>query len=193
MKIKIGIFGSAVNESPRATQIAKSLGMELGKIGDSIILINGACAGVPYEVANTARSVSPIEIWGFSPELSKEDHQKVYPNIDVSMYAKLIYMPESFELARDEMARKKYRNIMSTAHCDGGIIVSGRWGTMNEFTNLYDMEKVIGVLTGTGGVADGLRELHTKIQKPNKAVVFFENSPGVLVERMLTEVKGRKP
>ncbi len=192
MKFKIGVFGSAVNESPKATNIAKSLGVELGKYRESVILITGACAGVPYEVAQAASLVEPIEIWGFSPELSKAEHEKAYPNMDLAIYAKLIYVPKSFELAGDKMARKKYRNVMSTASCDGGIVVSGRWGTMNEFTNLYDMEKVIGVLTGTGGVADGLRELHVKIQKPNKAVVFFENSPEILVERVLTEIKRRK-
>ena len=33
---------------------------------------------------------------------------------------------------------------------------------MNEFTNLYDMGKVIGVLTGTGGIADELELLNQK-------------------------------
>ena len=63
------------------------------------------------------------------------------------------------------MARKKYRNVSSTANCDAGIIISGRWGTMNEFTNLYDMGKVIGILTETSGVADEIKNLSKKINK----------------------------
>jgi hypothetical protein len=63
---------------------------------------------------------------------------------------------------------------------------------MNEFTNLYDMGKVIGVLTGTGGVADGLVTLEKNIHKPGKAVVIFDDTPGLLVDRILKEVKRRQ-
>lgn len=58
-----------------------------------------------------------------------------------------------------------YHNVLTTAACDAGIIIAGRWGSMNEFTNLYDMGKVIGVLTGTGGIADELPQLLKKISK----------------------------
>ena len=75
---------------------------------------------------------------------------------------------------------------------DAGIIISGRWGTMNEFTNLHDMGKVIGVLTGTGGVADDLSSLSKKIHKPSKAVVIFDSSPEQLVKRILEELKHRR-
>lgn len=193
MKYTIGIFGSAVDESTKTTQLAKSLGLELGQRADSVILITGACAGVPYEVARAAREIKPIEVWGFSPETSKEEHVKTYPGMDLSLYTKLIYVPKNFELEDNEMARKKYRNILSTAHCDAGIIVSGRWGTMNEFTNLHDMGKVIGVLTGSGGIADELQELNSKIKKPSKAVVIFESSPEKLVARIVDETKRRLP
>jgi hypothetical protein len=192
MKYKIGIFGSAIDESSQSVQMAHDLGNKLGKLGDSIILINGACSGMPHEVLIAARDFGLQEAWGYSSEISLEAFQKAYPNIAVSLFSKLFYVPMSFELVSDGMARKKYRNVSSTGNCDAGIIISGRWGTLNEFTNLHDMGKVIGVLTGTGGVADELQGLYLKIQKPSKAIVIFDDNPSRLVDRILNEVKRRK-
>ena len=81
---------------------------------------------------------------------------------------------------------------MSTATADAGIIISGRWGTMNEFTNLYDMGKVIGVLTGFGGIADELPSLSKKINKQSKAKVFFSDNPDTLVSEIINELKQRQ-
>jgi len=60
--------------------------------------------------------------------------------------------------------------------------------TMNEFTNLIDMGKVIGVLRGTGGIADELEQLTKKINKPSKAKVIFHDSPKELVQEVLKEL-----
>lgn len=83
-------------------------------------------------------------------------------------------------------------NVISTATVDAGIIVSGRWGTLNEFTNLHDMGKVIGVLNGTGGIADVLPDLYKKIHKPGKAKVFFSSSPEKLLSFILEDLVRRK-
>ena len=42
---------------------------------------------------------------------------------------------------------------------DTVIIFGGGIGTLNEFTIAYDEGKLIGVLEGTGGVADRVNEL----------------------------------
>ena len=79
--------------------------------------------------------------------------------------------------------------MISTANCDAGIIISGRWGTMNEFTNLFDMGKAIGVLTGTGGVADELPAFCKKITKHNRSKVIFNDEPEKLVELVIKELQ----
>lgn len=63
---------------------------------------------------------------------------------------------------------------------------------MNEFTNLYDMGKVIGVLTGTGGIADEINGLLSKISKPGKAVVIFDNSPVKLITQVIEAINKQK-
>lgn len=185
MKYKIGIYGSAADVKESAIKKAMKLGKELGKFKDKIIVINGAAAGIPSAITQEAINMG-VEAWGYSAAVSRTEHDQPITNgDDVSKYAKVFYIPKDFALHYDIQACRKYRNVTSTANCDAGIIISGRWGTMNEFTNLYDMGKVIGVLTGTGGIADELEKLMQKIVKKSKAKVFFESSPKRLLKKVM--------
>ncbi len=188
-KAKIGVYGSAISESPELDAKAGELGGILAE--HDIILITGACPGLPYKIASAAYEKSRPEIWGFSPAKDYDGQLAFTPHDDSAIYARLIYIPADAGFVDKPDVCKKYRNVLSTAACDAGIVMSGRWGSLNEFTNLYDMGKIIGVLTGTGGIADELVELDKKIHKPSKAKIIFDSSPRRLVERVLEEVRGR--
>ena len=56
---------------------------------------------------------------------------------------------------------------------------------MNEFTIAYDEGKVIGVLEGTGGVADLIKQIVSLSSKDTGAELVFESDPEVLVDRCL--------
>ncbi len=187
MKYKIGIFGSSAGDLEKIIPKAHQLGETLGK--ENVILITGACDGLPYEVVFTAHK-SGTEVWGYS-QASDLATQKQFVPHDPSMYTKLIYVPRDFIFLSNRKVSQKYRNVTSTANCDAGIIISGRWGSLNEFTNLHDMGKVIGVLTGTGGIADELPELMKKINKESKATVIFNSNPETLVKQILAELAKR--
>jgi len=182
MIYKIAIFGSNASADEKKDELPKNLAKEFGEVLGKInaVVITGACSGIPYQVAFQA-SKNNCEVWGYSPEIDFKHQREFTPSDNLSIYTKLIYTPKSFPLAEDSQARKKYRNVLSTAKCDAGIIISGRWGTMNEFTNLFDMGKVIGVLTGVGGIADELPRLMKKNHKKSKAKIFFSSSPKELV------------
>lgn len=187
-KYKIGVFGSAVDEK-KASLKARELGQVLGE--NKITLVTGACDGIPNEIAREAFRKGS-KIYGYSPVINFEQQKKFTPNIDISIYKKIYYMPKNFKFSDNIDVCKKYRNVISIANCDGGIIVSGRWGTMDEFTHLYDMGKVIGVLTGTGGIADELQRLTEKITKKSRAKIFFNSSPKELVESIINELGKRQ-
>jgi len=187
MKYKIGVFGSNAEElSSSSITKAKQIGKELANY--SIIMITGASSGLPYQAAHEAAKKG-IEVWGYSPVDSMENQKKFAPKDNLSIYKKLIFVPKNFLFSSNLNVSKKYRNVISTANCDAGIIVSGRWGTLNEFTNLYDMGKIIGVLTNTGGIADQLPVLTKKISKKSKAKIIFSSSPKKLVEKVIKELR----
>lgn len=185
---KIGIFGSAEGDFSKVVSKAHALGRELGK--HKVILITGASTGLPYEVILAAKKYG-AKLWGFSPTTSLKNQQKLFPDCNSSIYDKLFYIPKDYEFISNPEICKKYRNVTSTANCNAGIIISGRWGTLNEFTNLHDMGKVIGILTGTDGIADELPSLTQKISKKSKAKVLFSNSPKELVIKLINELKLR--
>ncbi len=188
MKFKIGVFGSAENNKDEVVQKARVLGDILGK--QKVILITGASTGLPHEATESAAKHG-AEIWGYSPTTSLGKQKELFPQCDPAIYSKLFYIPKNYEFANDYGVCKKYRNVTSTANCDAGIIISGRWGSLNEFTNLYDMGKVIGVLTNTGGIADELPMLYKKIAKQSQAKVFFNKSPMELVRLILDELNNK--
>ncbi len=188
MKYKVGVFGSSAGDMSLALPGAIELGRVFGEYADHLIIITGGCAGLPYEVAKKAHS-SDVEIRGYSAEINMDELQKSAPDDDHSIYSELRFVPTNFPLAQTRSARMKYRNVISTANCDAGIIISGRWGTLNEFTNLIDQQKIVGVLTDTGGIADELPELTRKISKAGQGRIIFESDPGKLVGKILTTLK----
>lgn len=189
MKYKIGIFGSAEGDIKHIFKKAKQLGEILGKQKE-VIIITGATNGLPYQAA-LAASKEEAEIWEFSPCTDLPSQKKDIPDADLSIYRKIFYVPKNFEFHKDLQVSRKYRNVTSTATCDAGIIISGRWGTMNEFTNLYDFGKVIGVLLGTGGITSELEGLNKRIHKPGKGKVVFNSSPERLVKSVMDELRKR--
>lgn len=187
MKYKIGVFGSSAGEiDANSEKKTKELGQVLSNY--KVTIITGACTGLPYLAARVG-SKNGNPVWGYSPKLDLQGQKEFTPKDDLSIYIKLIFVPKDFEFSQNSEACKKYRNLTSTANCDAGIIISGRWGTMNEFTNLYDMGKVIGVLTSTGGIADELPVLMKKIIKKSKAKVIFENSPERLIKKVIDTLR----
>jgi hypothetical protein len=64
------------------------------------------------------------------------------------------------------------------------LLFSGGIGTLNEFTIAYDEGKIIGLLQGTGGVADLAQMLlDTRPVRSTGAVVIADPNPEQLVDR----------
>lgn len=200
MKYKIGVFGSAVEDNKKALEQAIKLGEELGKY-KNIIIITGGSKGLPYIVAQEA-SKNGVDVWGFTPEIDLKHQKMVYPENNPAIFAKLLFVPTYFrklffvkkndKFECERFARQNYRNVISTANCDAGIIISGRWGTLNEFINLYETGKVIGVLTDTGGIADELKTLIAKVPKKTDAIVLFEHDPKKLISKVIGSLSEQK-
>lgn len=192
-KWKIGVYGSGFvtdeNQESLAFGGAQTVGKELAKQG--AIVITGACSGIPHLAARAAKD-NGGEVWGFAPAKDYDAYRALEPDgkhTEQGLYDKLLYIPSDFEFINQHETCCKYRNVTSTATSDAGIIISGKWGTLNEFTNLVDFQKVIGVLVGTGGTAGEIPNLWEKIKKTgNQAKVIFNADPIKLVERVIEEL-----
>ncbi|TDI30509.1 MAG: hypothetical protein E2P03_08905 [Acidobacteria bacterium] len=74
------------------------------------------------------------------------------------------------------------REIENIRTCDMVILAGGRSGTLGEFAIAYDEAKIIGALTGTGGITDHLREIISFIRKDTGARVVYSDDPLELMD-----------
>jgi uncharacterized protein (TIGR00725 family) len=175
-KRKIGVMGSShlsTNESElqQLTESAERLGHAIAESG--CVLITGATTGYPDIVSRAARTRGGLTV-GISPALSLDEHLRQYSlpddGVDVIIYT-------GFGL--------KGRNVINVRSCDVVIIFGGGVGTLNEFTIAYDEGKLVGVLEGTGGVADRIKEIATLSSRRSGGEIVFESDPAALIDRCL--------
>lgn len=175
MKIKIGVMGSASEPaSPEVAEAAHVLGKAIA--ARDLILLTGATTGVVHRVGKTARDAGALHI-GISPGENEREHVETF-GLPTNACDVIVYT--GFGL--------KGRNVVLVRSSDAVIFIAGSIGSLNEFTIAYDEGKVIGLLTGTGGVADEAQGIIERLQKRTKARIVADAEPAKLIERCLDEV-----
>ena len=172
--IAIGVMGSAGGElHGRARDSLYKLGAEIARKGCT--LFTGVAPGLPHDAVLGANSEQGLVV-GISPALNFEEHVERYKS-PTHGYDVIIYTGSGF------MGRE-IENIRS---CDIVVIAGGRSGTLGEFAIAYDEAKIIGVLTGTGGIADHIDELMRVIEKDTGAIVVSDDDPIRLIDSLIDE------
>jgi len=179
MRIQVGVMGSA---GGRITKAAREKAYELGvAIAEhNCVLVTGASPGLPYESVQGCRKSGGVTA-GISPALDLWEHihryDSPYEEFDVMIYT------------GDGLMGREVTGIRS---CDIVVVVGGRSGTLGEFSIAYDEGKVIGVLSGTGGIADHIDELIKIIHKDTGAQIVFDEDPRKLMDGLLELHSRRK-
>jgi len=170
---KIADFKKEIKEK------AIEIGKEIAK--RNCVLLTGATTGISALAAKGAKKAGGITI-GLSPAVNLKDHLRRYrlpvDNLDVILYTEIGYAG---------------RNVLLTKFADGVVIISGGFGTLNEFTSAFEEGEYIGVLEGTSGTADIIKGLIKKFKKKlghqdlNKVV--FDKTPAKLIEKLLNLIE----
>jgi uncharacterized protein (TIGR00725 family) len=175
MRIKIGVMGSAAPDSARLetgnTLVAKTERLAQAIAAKDVVLLTGATTGIIYVVGKTAHEAGGFHI-GISPGSNEREHVELY-KLPLDACDALIYT--GFGL--------KGRNVVLVRSCDIVLFVAGAMGSLNEFTIAHDEGKIIGCLSGTGGVADESEYLVQRFGKRGIAARVFQNEdPEKLIE-----------
>lgn len=179
MKYKICVSGAAETGLCQKNALEKS--QELGReiVRQNGILVTGATSGIPYWAAIGAKEEGGI-VFGLSPAASKIAHTKTY-RLPTDYHDVIIYT--GFEYAG--------RNLMLTRSSDAVIVVCGRIGTLNEFTIAFEDNKPIGILVGSGGAADMIKDIVEKSHRgPGKIV--YDPDPKKLVSKVIGLIEKEK-
>lgn len=179
LKYKICISGAAETGhcAVDATEKAAEVGREIARRG--MVLVTGATTGIPYWSAKGAKEEGGMVI-GLSPAASKLSHVKNY-KLPTDYHDLIIYT--GFEYSG--------RNLLLTRSSDAIITICGRMGTFNEFTIAFEDKKPIGVLEGTGGTSDEIKNIVPKMHRgPGKIV--YESDPKKLLDGLVKLIEQDK-
>ena len=178
MRTKVGVMGSAAPDSARLdsgkvlVEKAEQLGQAIAK--RDAVLFTGATTGLVYVVGKAAHDAGCFHV-GISPASNESDHVEHY-HLPLDACDTIVYT--GFGL--------KGRNVVLVRSCEIVLFVAGAMGTLNEFTIAHDEGKIIGCLTGTGGVADESEFVLQKFGKRATASrVFTSSDPDELLDQCL--------
>lgn len=178
MRTKVGVMGSAAPDSARLdsgkvlVEKAEQLGQAIAK--RDAVLFTGATTGLVYVVGKAAHDAGCFHV-GISPASNESEHVEHY-HLPLDACDTIVYT--GFGL--------KGRNVVLVRSCEIVLFVAGAMGTLNEFTIAHDEGKIIGCLTGTGGVADESEFVLQKFGKRATASrVFTSSDPDELLDQCL--------
>ncbi len=177
-RMTVGVMGSAGGSiSDEIRMRVRGLGTAIARRGH--VLITGACPGLPHEAVSGAKEAGGFVV-GISPGHNLEEHVTKYHSPTLG-YDTIIYTGSG-------LMGREIENIRS---CDIVIFAGGRSGTLGEFAIAYEEGKVIGVLEGTGGLADNLATVIEIVKKETKAVLCYDSAPEMLVTKLESVYKAK--
>jgi len=175
MKITVGVLGSSVIWDPKMEELAVRTGMLIAQRGATVI--TGATTGYSFAAAKGATAAGG-EVLGFSPALNRKDHiSKGLPTTDHSI---IVYTGLS----------SHGRNILNVRASNAAVFIGGSMGTLNEFTLAYDEEKIIGILEGSGGFCNHLKDWMPALSKPdNHSIIHYAANPDQLIDQIFASLQ----
>ena len=180
MSVTVGVMGSAGDAaaaSNKETLAAKANGLALAIAERKLLLLTGATTGIVYVVGKAAHEAGILHV-GISPASDSGEHADKY-QLPLDACDLIVYT--GFGL--------KGRNVVLVRSCDIVLFIAGAMGSLNEFTIAHDEGKVVGCLTGTGGVADEVDYLLNKFSKHTGARIFQNEDPNMLLAACLEGIK----
>jgi len=172
MHKQIAVIGSG-EDSLELILRAFNVGTEIAKRG--YVLSTGCVSNSPYHAARGAKGAGGLTM-GYSPAADFEDHKERFPKLPLDFLDIVVFTDNGLE-GRSDMLVKNGQYI---------IVIGGDWGTLRELTIAYKRKKYIGLLKGSGGMADNLEEVQKLFTRRSPESIIYELYPEILV-RELTE------
>jgi len=178
VRYQICVSGAAAGHTVEAShQLAFDLGKAIALAGKT--LTTGATIGLPWYAAQGASSVknrTGVSV-GFSPASTFREHVMVYklPTLEFNYinFTGMSYVGRDIYLVRSS---------------DAVITVGGRMGSLHEFVTALESQKIVGVLLGSGGLADYVPKLLENIESTGGKNVIYDTDPFRLVDKVIAEL-----
>ncbi len=137
-----------------------------------VVVVTGDTTGMPLYAAKGAKKAHGFTV-GISPAATYREHIRKYrlPHkyCDFVMYTGFGYSG---------------RNLLFIRSTDAVVFISGRIGTLNEFTIAFEDHKPIGILTDSGGISNEIDHILT-ISQRGRANIVMDSDPKKLVDKLI--------
>lgn len=175
-KYKICVMGASQTDfcGPLTHNMAEEVGREIIRQGAS--LIAPVSTGIPLWAAKGAKEEGAFVI-GLSPASSLKEHIEKY-NLPTDYYDIIIYTGAEFS----------GRNSFLVKSVDAVIIICGRMGSLNVFTLAFEENKPIGIMAGSGGIAEEVSHLIERAHR-GEGKIISEKDPKILVQKVIDLIK----
>lgn len=175
-KYKICVMGAAETDhcGPDVNSIAAEVGREI--IRQKAALVAPVSNGIPLWAAKGAKEEGAFVV-GFSPAGSYKEHIEKY-KLPTDFFDIIIYTGAEFS----------GRNSFLVKSVDAVIIICGRMGTLNVFTLAFEENKPIGIVKGSGGIAEEVSHLIERAHR-GEGKIISEKDPKILVQKIIELIK----
>jgi len=172
---KICVSGAAAGDTVEADKdLAYEVGRQIALQG--AVLLTGATTGLPFYAAKGNYECGGIAI-GLSPASTIKEHVNAY-KLPVAYHDVIIYTGFNYS----------GRNLLLTRSADAVITIGGRMGSLNEFTIAFEDQKILGILLGSGGIADEIPHLLHTAKKELSSNIIYSTEPKILVQKVIASI-----
>ena len=170
--MKISICGASLQPFDKGIlKKAYEIGREIAV--NNHVLRFGGCWGYPYEAAKGAFE-NKGKVIAISPAKDKEEHITQY-KFPANNFTEIKYTGLGIP----------GRNLPLVFGSDAIIVISGQIGTLNEFTIAFYHKKPIGILEGSGGITNLVKEIAEICSRVGeKDKIVYEKEPKELVRKL---------
>ena len=170
-------MGSSSVPSPQVAYLARETGRLIA--GQGAILITGATTGLPFYAAHGANEANG-QVIGFSPAIDLAEHERM--GLPLQYHDMIIYTGLG----------SHGRNLLNVRASDALVFIGGSMGALNEFTIAYDENKIIGILEGSGGFCNHMKDWIVEIRKPNnRSILHYASEPARLIDDVFRSIQAR--
>ncbi len=191
-RVVVGVMGGAGKTTPKAlAEKMHVLGQTIAEGGH--VTLTGAAPGLPDLAVRGAKSKNGLTV-GISSFPSKAAHMRSGSpsNLDVIQLTEL-HPSIKMTATQAGVSWRKIPNFMGRElpnihFSDAIVIVGGRFGTLGELALALEDRRPIGVLTGSGGMADQVKRLvaaSVRAGKSPAAPIIYDSNPKRLVTRLV--------
>lgn len=169
--MKLAILGSASNiVSAENENLCKEAGEYLAQ--KKITVVTGGSHGIPGFVVKSAFEAG-AETEVYSPDEDVEQHNLRPDNLSLKYFKNHKFIP-GFTARSLEMMK----------NVDSVLVINGRIGTLSEFTIALEEGLNIGIIKGTGGIADHLEYIISIAKKEFKNKIIFDTDYKTVIDKL---------